>query len=249
MTVRYPSWSGRHAENSDEENEQKKMDVTVYSIEGKEKGKAHLNDGVFNIKPNKNAIYYSLRAELANDRHGTASTKGRSEVHGSGRKPWRQKGTGRARAGRRQSPIWVGGGIVFGPKPRDFSLRLPKKFKRLSVKSLLTQKLSEKALKIVEDFTVETGKTKDFSSIASRLVDTDKRQRVLIIDREPNQLNKRAGKNIPWLRYYNADLLNTRDLLYATQVLLTESAVQLLNEKYSEPRKSEKKRVSKNEER
>jgi len=216
------------------------MDVKVYNVEGKEKGTAHLSDGVFNIKPNNNAIYYSLKTELANERHGTASTRGRSEVRGSGAKPWRQKGTGRARAGRRQSPIWVGGGIVFGPKPRDYSLRLPRKIKRLSVKSILSQKLSENALKVVEDFTVETGKTKDFTSIASRLVDNDKRQRVLIIDKEPNQLNKRAGRNIPWIRYYDADLLSTKELFYATQLILTESAVQLLNEKYSYSRESER---------
>jgi large subunit ribosomal protein L4 len=209
------------------------MDVTVYNVQGKEKGTTNLSDEVFNIKPNKNAIYYSLRAELANERLGTASTKVRSEVRGSGAKPWRQKGTGRARAGSRRSPIWVGGGIAFGPKPRSYKIRLPKKIKRESVKSLLSLKMSESALKVVEDFTVETGKTRDFSALASRLVDIDRKRRVLIIDREPNRLNKRAGRNIPWLKYYNADLLNTKDLYHATQLILTESAVQLLNEKYS----------------
>jgi large subunit ribosomal protein L4 len=209
------------------------MDVTVYNVQGKEKGTTNLSDEVFNIKPNKNAIYYSLRAELANERLGTASTKVRSEVRGSGAKPWRQKGTGRARAGSRQSPIWVGGGTTFGPKPRSYKIRLPKKIKRESVKSLLSQKMSESALKVVEDFTVESGKTRDFSAMASRLVDIDRKRRVLIIDREPNRLNKRAGRNIPWLKYYNADLLNTKDLYHATQLILTESAVQLLNEKYS----------------
>lgn len=209
------------------------MDVTVYNVQGKEKGTTNLSDEVFNIKPNKNAIYYSLRAELANERLGTASTKVRSEVRGSGAKPWRQKGTGRARAGSRRSPIWVGGGIAFGPKPRSYKIRLPKKIKRESVKSLLSLKMSESALKVVEDFTVETGKTRDFSALASRLVDIDRKRRVLIIDREPNRLNKRAGRNIPWLKYYNADLLNTKDLYRATQIILTESAVQLLNEKYS----------------
>lgn len=216
------------------------MDVKMYDVEGKEKGTAHLSDEVFNIKPNNNAIYYSLRAELANERHGTASTKGRSEVKGSGAKPWRQKGTGRARAGSKRSPIWVGGGIVFGPKPRDYSLRLPRKIKRLSVKSLLSQKLSKNALKVVEDFTVESGKTRDFSNIAFRLVEDDKRQRVLIIDKGSNQLNRRAGRNIPWIRCYDADLLNTKELFFATQVILTESAVQLLNEKYSYSRESER---------
>jgi len=209
------------------------MDAKLYDVEGQEKGTAHLSDEVFNIKPNKNAIYYSLKAELANERRGTASTKGRAEVRGSGSKPWRQKGTGRARAGTKQSPIWVGGGVTFGPKPRDYSVRLPKKVKRLSVRSLLSLKMSENALKIVEDFTVESGKTKDFSSIAARLVDRDKRQRVLIIDRDPKELNRRAGQNVRWIRYYNADLLSTKELFYATQLILTESAVKLLNDKYS----------------
>ncbi len=209
------------------------MDVTVYNVQGKEKGTMSLSDEVFNIKPNKNAIYYSLRAELANERLGTASTKGRSEVRGSGAKPWRQKGTGRARAGSRRSPIWTGGGAAFGPKPRSYKIQLPRKMKRESVKSLLSLKMNENTLKVVEDFTVESGKTRDFSALASRLVDIERKQRVLIIDREPNQLNKRAGRNIPWLKYHNADLLNTKDLYYATQLILTESAVQLLNEKYS----------------
>jgi large subunit ribosomal protein L4 len=215
------------------------MDVKLYDVEGKEKGTASLSDEVFNVTPNKNAIYYSLRAELANARQGTASTKGRSEVRGSGAKPWRQKGTGRARAGSKQSPIWVGGGVTFGPKPRDYSVRLPRKLKKLSILSLLSLKASENAVKIVENFTVESGKTRDLLGIASRLVDEDKRQRVLFIDGEPSRLNKRAGRNIPWLRYYNADLLSTKDLFYATQLILTESAVRLLNDKYSRTRASD----------
>lgn len=209
------------------------MTIKVYDIEGNEKGTESLSDDIFNIKPNKSVIYYSLRAELANERQGTASTKGRVEVRGSGAKPWRQKGTGRARAGSRQSPIWVGGGTVFGPKPRSYRVRLPKKFKRLSVKSLLSLKMNEHLLKVVENFTIESGKTKDFLLFLSKLVEDNKRIRVLIVDKEPNPLNKQAGRNIPWLKYYDADLMNTRDLFYATQLILTESAVKLLNEKYS----------------
>lgn len=209
------------------------MNVKVYDIQGNEKGTAKLSDSVFKIKPNKSAVYYSLKAELSNARQGTASTKGRSEVKGSRAKMYRQKGTGRARAGSRRSPIRVGGGASFGPKPRSYSIRLPRKVKRLSLISLLSHKMSEKLIKVIEDFTVDSGKTKDLSIIATRLVDEDKRKRVLIIDKEPNKLNKQAGRNIPWLKYYNADLLNTRELYYATQLLLTESAAKLLNEKYS----------------
>ncbi len=209
------------------------MNVTVYGIDGQEKGTIELNDEVFGIKPNKSVIYYALKADLANRRQGTASTKGRSEVSGSGAKPWRQKGTGRARAGSRRSPIWVGGGTVFGPKPRDYRIKLPKKMKRLSIRSVLSLKLSNNQLKVVENFKVESGKTRDFFNIAKNLSDEDKRKRVLFIDKNPDELNKRASRNIPWIMYYDADLLNTKDLYYSTQLVITEDAVKHLNQKYS----------------
>ena len=205
----------------------------VYGIDGQEKGTIELNDEVFGIKPNKSVIYYALKADLANRRQGTASTKGRSEVSGSGAKPWRQKGTGRARAGSRRSPIWVGGGTVFGPKPRDYRIKLPKKMKRLSIRSVLSLKLSNNQLKVVENFKVESGKTRDFFNIAKNLSDEDKRKRVLFIDKNPDELNKRASRNIPWIMYYDADLLNTKDLYYSTQLVITEDAVKHLNQKYS----------------
>ena len=209
------------------------MNTKLYDIKGKEKGTVRLNDAVFKIKPNKSAIYYALHSELANDRQGTASSKGRSEVRGSGRKPYRQKGTGRARAGTRKSPIWTGGGAAFGPKPRSYRVRLPRKMKQLSVRSILSMKNSENSLKVVEDFSIESGKTRDFYSIATSLVDEDKRRRVLFIDTDRDDMNRKAGRNIPWLNYFDAVLLNTRDLFYATQLVLTESAVKVLNEKYA----------------
>jgi large subunit ribosomal protein L4 len=209
------------------------MKAQIYDVQGKEKGSIELSDSVFNIKPNRSVVYYALKAELANARQGTSSTKGRSEVKGSGAKPWRQKGTGRARAGSKRSPLWSGGGIVFGPKPRDYGVRLMRKVKKLSIKSVLSMKAKDNTLKVMEDFAVESGKTKDFGAMAERLVEGDRRRRVLIVDRELKPLNRRAGRNIPWLKYYGADLLNTRDLFYATQLILTESAVHALNEKYS----------------
>ena len=111
------------------------------------------------------ALAGPLRNELANQRIGTASTKTRSEVRGSGTKPWRQKGTGRARAGSRQSPVWVGGGVVFGPRPRDYGYRLPRKIKRLAIRSILSQKQQESRLKVVEDFSVESGKTRELVKV------------------------------------------------------------------------------------
>jgi large subunit ribosomal protein L4 len=209
------------------------MNAKLYDTAGKEKGTVKLNDAVFKIAPNKSAMYYALRAERANNRQGTAFTRGRSEVRGSGTKPYRQKGTGRARAGSRQSPIWTGGGVSFGPKPKSYTVRLPRKMKRLSIRSCLSMKNGENLVKVVEDFTVDSGKTKDFHTIATSLVDEQKRGRVIFIDAERNPLNRRAGRNIPWMRYFAADLLNTRDLYYATQLVLTESAVKLLNKKYA----------------
>jgi large subunit ribosomal protein L4 len=210
------------------------MNTKVYDISGKEKGTVELSDSVFNITPNRSAIYYALHAELSNRRQGTASTKSRSEVSGTGRKPFRQKGTGRARAGSYQSPVRVGGGIAFGPQPRGYRISLPRKTKRLSIRSLLSMKNSEEKLKVVEDFSVDSGKTKDLHAIALKLVDADKRNRVLLVDGDRDQLTRRAGRNIPWLTYFDASLLSTRELLYASQLVLTESAVKLLNEKYGE---------------
>ncbi len=210
------------------------MKVKIYDINGKEKGDITLADAVFKIKPNKSAIYYALRAERANMRQGTASTKGRSEVRGSGAKMYRQKGTGRARAGSRRSPVRVGGGTVFGPKPRSYRINLPKKIKKLSVRSLLSMKKIEDTLKVVEDFSVDSGKTGEFCRIAENLVDRNRRVRVLLIDKDRSPMNRRAGRNIPWLSYYDAALLNSRDLYNASQLILTESAVKVLNKKYTD---------------
>jgi large subunit ribosomal protein L4 len=209
------------------------MNTQVYTIDGKEKGTIELDDRVFNIKPNKSVIYYALKAELSNERQGTSSTKGRSEVRGGGGKLYRQKGTGRARAGTRRSPIRVGGGVAFGPRPRSFRVSVPRKIKRLSVRSLLSLKVNDDLLKVVEDFLIKSGKTRDFYNATEKLVDDGNRKRVLIIDDAPKIENKLAGRNIPWLKYYDAALLNTKELYYATQVVLTESAVKVLNEKYS----------------
>jgi large subunit ribosomal protein L4 len=208
------------------------MKATVYDIQGKEKGSVELDDSVFNIQPNKSAIYYSLRAELANSRQGTAFTKSRSEVRGGGRKPYRQKGTGRARAGSRRSPLWKGGGVTFGPRPRDYRVSIPRRMKQLSIKSVLSLKNRENSLKVVEDFAIETGKTKDLYTVANSLVENGKREKVLLIAKDRDDLTRRAGRNIAWLDYHDAGLLSVKDLFYATQLVMTESAVKALNEKY-----------------
>ena len=205
----------------------------VYRVDGKESKEITLTDEVFNGEVSEGSIYHALRNELANMRVGTASTKGRSEVRGSGAKPWRQKGTGRARAGTRRSPIWVGGGVAFGPKPRDYSYRLPKKIKRRAIKSVLTKKNREDQLKIIEDFSVEKGKTKELVKILRNLA-PDPAGRTVIILSDDDPMIKRAGRNIPWLSFLSYNRLRVHDILYGKRLLLLETAAMKLNEFYGE---------------
>ena len=145
------------------------MEKKVYSTDGKELRAITLDDKVFGLPINEDVIYYAINNELANKRVGTACTKGRAEVNGSNAKPFKQKGTGRARRGDKKSPLLRGGGVIFGPKPRDFSFVLPKKVKRLAMKSILSLKAQTDRLTIIEDFTIESGKTKDLVSILKTL--------------------------------------------------------------------------------
>lgn len=207
------------------------MDKKVYSVDGKEVKVIKLDDAVFAREVSDGSIYNAIRNELANKRVGTACTKGRSEVSGSGAKPWRQKGTGRARAGHKRSPIWVGGGIVFGPKPRDYSYKMPKKVKRLAMKSILSLKAQDDAkFKIVEDFTVESGKTKDLISVLKNLVSDE---RTVIILKDDDSMVKRAGANIANVNILSYNRLNAHDLFYGKNVLVLESAALKLNEFYA----------------
>jgi large subunit ribosomal protein L4 len=205
------------------------MDAKVLSTEGKEVRSIRLSDSVFGRTVSDGAIYHAVRNELANGRVGTAKTKTRSEVAGSHRKPWRQKGTGRARAGTYQSPVRVGGGIAFGPQPRSYSYKLPRKMKRAALMSLLSQKVQADDLIVVEDFTVESGKTRDLARILAGL--TSEARTVLILG-DDDAMIKRAGRNIPWLSYLSYNRLRAHDLFYGQKVVVTESAAQKLNEFY-----------------
>ena len=202
------------------------MDMKVLSIAGEELRSITLADKVFGRPVSDGVIYHAVRNELANARVGTAKTKTRSEVAGSHRKPWRQKGTGRARAGTYQSPVRVGGGVAFGPRPRDYSYRMPRKMKRAAMMSLLSQKVKEDRLLVVEDFTVEDGKTKRLAEIMRGL--TSQERTVLILG-DDDAMVKRAGRNIPWLSYLSYNRLRAHDLFYGQKVVLTESAAQKLN--------------------
>ncbi len=203
----------------------------VYGIDGKKRGEIELSEEVFGAAVSNGSIYHALRNEAANRRVGTASTKGRSEVTGSGRKPWRQKGTGRARAGSFQSPLWAGGGVIFGPKPRDYSYRLPKKVKRLAIRSILSMKNREERLKVVEDFTVQSGKTRDLRAIL-RALEVDTPERTVIVHAEEDALLKRAGRNLPNVQFLAYRRLCAHDLFYGRSILVLEKAARGLNAMY-----------------
>ncbi len=205
------------------------MDVKVISTAGKKKHSLELPDGVFAREVSEGAIYHAIRNELANQRVGTASTKTRGFVHFGGRKPWRQKGTGRARSGSRRSPVWVGGGTVFGPLPRDYSYRMPRKMKRVAMMSILSQKAQAEDLIVVEDFTVESGKTRDMAGIIRGITDAN---RVVLVTAGDDTMVKRAARNIPWLRFLAWNRLRAHDLFYASKVIMMESAAKALGDFY-----------------
>ncbi|MDR1301642.1 MAG: 50S ribosomal protein L4 [Treponema sp.] len=205
------------------------MNRTVYSIEGKELRSIELDDAVFGLPVNEDVIWYAIHNELANKRLGTASTKDRGEIHGSNAKPYKQKGTGRARRGDKKSPVIAGGGTVFGPKPRDFSYTIPKKAKRLALKSILSLKVQSDTLRIIEDFSIASGKTKELAGVLARF---GPGERTIIILKDDDSLVKRAGANIPWLRFLSYNRLRAHDLFYGRRVLLLETAAKNLNAFY-----------------
>lgn len=210
------------------------MEGKVFSVQGKELRTVELSDQVFGLPVNEDVIWYAINNELANLRVGTAQTKTRGEVHGTNRRPYSQKGTGRARQGDVKSPIYVGGGIVFGPHPRDYSYAMPKKAKRLAMKSILSLKAQNATMKVVEDFTVETGKTKDLAAVLKNLLPQDKAERTVVILKDDDAMVKRAGRNIPWLHFLSFNRLRAHDLFYGRTVLVMESAVKGLNEFYAD---------------
>jgi len=206
------------------------MNKKVFSIKGEEIRDISLKDEVFASDIKEGAIYYAITNELANQRVGTASTRTRGEVRGSTAKPWAQKGTGRARSGRRRSPVWVGGGIVFGPHPKDYSYSMPRKMKRAAMVSLLSLKAKEDSFKVIEDFTIETGKTKELAQILKNLV---KEENTVIILKDDDRMIKRAGANIPWLKFLTYNRLRAHDLFYGKNILVLETAVENLHNLYS----------------
>lgn len=210
------------------------MEGKVFSVSGQELRTIDMSDSVFGLPINEDVIWYAVNNELANARVGTADTKTRKEVHGTGRRPYAQKGTGRARHGDVKSPIFVGGGTIFGPHPRDYSYSINKKAKRLAMKSILSLKAQNNSMKIVEDFSVESAKTRDISAILDKLLPSGKRERTVVILKDDDSMIKRAGRNIPWLHFLTFNRLRAHDLFYGRNVIVLESAVSGLNDFYGE---------------
>lgn len=205
------------------------MEKKVYSVDGKELRSITLDDNVFGLPVNEDVIYYAINNELANKRVGTASTKGRAEVHGSNAKPYKQKGTGHARRGDKKSPITRGGGTIFGPKPRDFSFTLPKKVKRLAMKSILSLQAQSDRMTVVEDFTIDSGKTKDLIKILNNFA---KDERTVVILKDDDAKIRQAGRNIPALSFLSFNRLRAHDLFYGRKVIMLESAAKNLSDFY-----------------
>ncbi|MGX8685947.1 MAG: 50S ribosomal protein L4 [Spirochaetales bacterium] len=207
------------------------MKAKVYSTDGKvTKKTVELNADVFEVQVSDGCIYYAVKNELANRRVGTACTKTRAEVNYSNTKPFKQKGTGNARRGDKKSPVFVGGGTIFGPRPRDYSYSVPKKVKRNAMRSLLSQAVKEERMFVVEDFTIDSCKTKDMAKILKNFAADDLRT-VVIMAGDDAQI-RRASRNIPNVHVLAYDKLSAKELLYGKKVLMLESAAKNLNEFY-----------------
>lgn len=203
------------------------MEFKIYKIDGTESGdKINLPDEIFGIEPNTHLIYQAVRMYLANKRQGTHKTKERGEVSGGGKKPFRQKGTGNARRGTSRSPLMVGGGTIFGPKPHKYTMTLPKKAARLARKSALSIKAKENEITIVEDFTFDKPKTRDMQSIMKSLK-LDGVKTTLLVNGKNENLYK-SGRNLPNLNVIMSDNAATYELLNNKMLLIQKSAVESL---------------------
>ena len=202
--------------------------LDIYNLSGAVTGSIELSDDIFGITPNQSAISVVVRNQLANRRQGTHSTKTRSEVRGGGKRPWRQKGTGRARHGSTRSAQYVGGGIIFGPTPRDYSYTVPKKIKRLAMKSALSSKVAEGKVIVVEDFNLENIKTAD----AVKALKALKADNALVVFEDKNKNAELSVRNIPNVKSALVNTINVFDILKYDSFLVTKAAVEKIQEVY-----------------
>ena len=203
--------------------------VTVYNMEGNEVGTMDLNDAVFGVEVNEHLVHLAVVRQLANNRQGTQKAKTRSEVSGGGRKPWRQKGTGHARQGSTRSPQWTGGGVVFAPVPRDYSIKMNKKERRLALKSALTSRVQENKLIVLEDLTLDEAKTKAMQTVLNNL----NVSKALVVLNEENKNVVLSTRNIPDVVTAYTNTINVFDILKYNTLILTKSAVASIEEVYA----------------
>ena len=203
--------------------------VSVYNMEGKEVGTLELNDAVFGVEVNEHLVHLAVVAQLANKRQGTQKAKTRSEVSGGGRKPWRQKGTGHARQGSTRSPQWKGGGVVFAPTPRDYTIRLNKKEKRAALRSALTSRVQDNKFIVVDELKFDEIKTKKFQN----LMDNLKVSKALVVLADNNQNTVLSARNIAGVKTSQVGSINVYDILKYNTVVATKAAVASIEEVYA----------------
>ena len=203
--------------------------VAVYNIEGKEVDKLELNDNVFGVEINEHLVHLAVVSQLANGRQGTQSAKTRSEVSGGGRKPWRQKGTGHARQGSTRSPQWTGGGVVFAPKPRDYSMKMNKREKQIAIKSALTSKVQDSKLIVVDEFKLDEIKTSKFAQILDNL----KAPKALVVTKDKDEKVVLSARNIPTVKTTMTNSINVYDILKYDSLVITMDAVAAIEEVYA----------------
>ena len=203
--------------------------VSVYNMEGAQVGTIELSDSIFAVPVNEHLVHQAVVAQLANKRQGTQKAKTRSEVRGGGRKPWRQKGTGHARQGSTRAPQWTGGGIVFAPKPRDYSFKMNKKEKRIALLSALSSKVAESKIVVLDEFKLDEIKTKKFVEVMNNL----KVENALVVLEGENKNVVLSGRNIPSVKVTATNEINTYDVLKYTTLVVTKAAVEKLEEVYA----------------
>lgn len=204
--------------------------VSVYNVEGKQVSELELADAVFGLQPNVHVLHSAVLLQQASLRAGTHDVKGRSEIRGGGRKPWKQKGTGRARQGSIRSPQWKGGGIVFGPTPRSYGFKLPRKVRRLAIKSALSSKVIENQIIVLDQLSLSAPKTKDFAKILNNL---KVERKALVVTADFDQNVALSARNIPGVKFVAADGINVLDVMKHDQLIITKEAVAKVEEVFA----------------
>jgi large subunit ribosomal protein L4 len=204
--------------------------VSVFDMKGKEVDKIELSDAIFNVEVNENLVHKAVKTQLANKRQGTQKAKTRSEVRGGGRKPWRQKGTGHARQGSIRAPQWTGGGVVFAPVPRDYSIKMNKKERRLALKSVLTSAVQENKFIVIDELSLSEIKTKDMKAVLDAL---NVNKALLVLENKEDKNVVLSARNIADVRTTQADTLSVYDILKYNTIVTTKAAVQKIEEVYA----------------